>query len=42
MSKTILVGVVAAATALSTSIGTPTANGQSSEKTLNQHFQFGV
>ncbi len=39
MSKTILVGVVAAATALSTSIGTPTANGQSSEKTLNHHIE---
>ena len=39
MSKTILVGVVAAATALLTSIGTPTANGQSSEETLNHHIE---
>ena len=32
MSNTIFVGVVAAATALVASIGTPTANGQSSEE----------
>ena len=32
-------GVVAAATALLNSIGTPTANGQSSEKTLNYHIE---
>ena len=39
MSNTIFVGVVAAATALLTSIGTPTANGQSSEETLSHHIE---